>query len=79
MGVAVTAQDRVGRVLMCEDNSWPDALAYSVPSAARALGVCKNTVWNLLRDGELRSFKLGARTLIRADVLRAFVDRKAAP
>lgn len=54
-----------------------DPLAYSVPAAAKAIGVSKNTVWSLLRGKELRSFKLGARTLIRAEELRAFVDRKA--
>lgn len=54
-----------------------EPLAYSVPDAAKAIGVSKNTVWNLLRGNELRSFKLGARTLIRAEELRAFVDRKA--
>jgi len=55
-----------------------EPLAYSVPDAAKAIGVSKNTVWNLLRTGELRSFKLGARTLIRAEELRAMIDRKAA-
>lgn len=54
-----------------------EPLAYSVPDAAKAIGVSKNTVWNLLRVGELRSFKLGARTLIRAEELRGLIDRKA--
>ena len=53
-------------------------LAYCVPDAARAIGVNQRTVWRLLRAGELRSFKLGARTLIRADELRALIDRKSA-
>lgn len=53
-------------------------LAYSIPDAAKAIGVSKNTVWALLRTKDMRSFKLGARTLIRADELRAFIDRKSA-
>ena len=53
----------------------PEPLAYSVPEAAKAIGVSKNTVWTLLRVGELRSFKLGARTLIAAQDLRALVER----
>lgn len=55
-----------------------EPLAYSVPDAAKAIGVSKNTVWSLLRTKDMRSFKLGARTLIRADELRAFIDRKSA-
>jgi excisionase family DNA binding protein len=52
-------------------------LAYSVPDAAKSIGVNQRTVWRLLRDKEMLSFKLGARTLIRADELRAFIDRKS--
>lgn len=55
-----------------------DILAYSVGNAAKAVGVSARTVWRLIDSGELVTFKLGARTLIRADVLRAFVDRQSA-
>lgn len=55
-----------------------EPLAYSVPDAAKAIGVNQRTVWRLLRTKDMRSFKLGARTLIRADELRAFIDRKSA-
>jgi excisionase family DNA binding protein len=54
----------------------PEPLAYSVPDAARAIGVSKNMVWTLLRTGELRSFKLGARTLIAAQDLRVLVEQR---
>jgi excisionase family DNA binding protein len=53
-----------------------DALAYSVPGAAKAIGVPQHTIANLLRTGELRSFKLGDRTLIRAEELRALIERQ---
>lgn len=52
-----------------------EPLAYSVPDAAVRLGVCKNTVWNLIKAGELRRVKLGARTLVRSDDLRAIIER----
>lgn len=55
-----------------------DPLAYSVPDAAKAIGISERTMWELLRVRELRSFKLGHRTLIRAEELRSFIDRKAA-
>ena len=52
-----------------------DKIAYSVPEAARAIGVGKSTVWKLIADKRLEVVKLGSRTLIRADVLRGFIDR----
>lgn len=54
-----------------------DVLAYSVPDAGRVLGIGKTTVRKLINAGELRPFKLGARTLIRADALRALIDRRS--
>jgi excisionase family DNA binding protein len=55
----------------------PLPLAYNVPDASRAIGVSRATVWRLIAAGELRTFKLGARTLIRAEQLFALLDRKA--
>lgn len=57
--------------------SKPAAIAYSVPDAARTIGVSRATIWRLVAAGELQTFKLGARTLIKADELRAFVESKA--
>ncbi len=54
-------------------------LSYSVDGAARAIGVSKATIWRLIAAGNLTTFKLGARTLIRADVLMAFIDARSAP
>ena len=56
----------------------PQPLAYNVPDAGRAIGVSKATIWRLIKAGELRTFKVGARTLIKTAVLLAFIDRKAA-
>ena len=49
-------------------------LAYSVEAAARALGVGKSTVWRMVADGRIRTFKLGARTLIRREELTRLID-----
>jgi excisionase family DNA binding protein len=50
-------------------------VAYSVPEAAELLGgVHPNTVWSLLRRGELRRVKVGTRTLIPASSIEAFVN-----
>ncbi|EDX82300.1 hypothetical protein BBAL3_3457 [Brevundimonas sp. BAL3] len=50
-------------------------ISYDVPGAAAAVGISKTTVWRLIASGDLVTFKLGARTLIRADVLQAYIDR----
>jgi excisionase family DNA binding protein len=54
-----------------------DHLSYSVDGAAEAIGISKTTIWRLVQAGELRTFKIGGRTLIRADELQAFIDRKS--
>ncbi len=55
-------------------------LAYRPNEAARLLGVGRDTVFDLLRTGELRGFKLGHRMrLISAEELERFVrEREAA-
>lgn len=52
-----------------------DALSYSVKTAAQAIGVSTATIWRRIQAGDIETFKLGERTLIRADALRAFIDR----
>lgn len=50
-------------------------LAYSVKDAASTVGVSPRTIWRLIGTGDLASFKLGCRTLIRADALKEMIDR----
>ncbi len=50
-------------------------LAFTVNEVAAALGISKSTVWKYRSEGRLEFFKLGNRTLIRADALHAFLDR----
>lgn len=51
------------------------ALCYSVKDAAAQIGVSVRTIWRLIGTGEIPTFKLGCRTLIRADALQALVDK----
>jgi excisionase family DNA binding protein len=51
-----------------------DRLLYTVPHAAQVLDLSKNTVWNLLRDGELTGVKVRNRRMIA----RAELERYAA-
>jgi len=61
------------------EHTTPAPIAYSVPDAAKAIGVSKNAIWEMLRLGELRRVKLGARTLVRHDDLRALIERNTVP
>ena len=42
-------------------------LAFRVPEAAEALGLCRATIYNLIARGELRAVKIGSATRIPAD------------
>ena len=53
----------------------PAKLSYTVPEAAKAIGCSKATVWRQVKQGELSTFRGCGRTLSRADVLRAAMDR----
>lgn len=52
-----------------------DKLSYTINEAAAAIGVSRPTVYKLVKLGELTTFKFAGRTLIRADVLQACIDR----
>ena len=50
-----------------------DLGALSVVDTARALGVGRSTVYQLIRDGELRPIKVYARTVIPISQVRALL------
>lgn len=51
-------------------------LAHTVPEACRRLGVSRSTIYELIKQREIRSFKVGKRTLVPDADLRAFVERR---
>lgn len=51
----------------------PPPLLVDRLEAARLLGVCGNTVGNLIARGELPSLRIGSRRLIDLDDLRRFI------
>ena len=53
-----------------------DLLAVDVATAARLLSWTETGVWQAIKDGKLRSFKLGKRRLISRAALAAFVERR---
>ena len=51
-----------------------EPLAYSIPSAARAIDCSQRHIYNLVSEGKLRLVKSGRRSLIPAADLRALVE-----
>jgi excisionase family DNA binding protein len=56
----------------------PQARLVSIEIAARLLGIGRTTVYDLVNRGELRSTKIGRRTLVAVEDIDTFVDRKLA-
>ena len=50
-------------------------LSYGVKDAAAVIGISHRSLWRLIAAGEVATFKLGCRTLIRADALKGLIDR----
>jgi excisionase family DNA binding protein len=50
-----------------------EALAVSINDAAKALGLGRTSIYAMITDGRLQAFKLGRRTLVKADSIRRLV------
>lgn len=50
-------------------------LACSINSATRRLGIGRTTLYSLIKKGEIRTFRLGGRTLIAEAELRSLVEK----
>ena len=50
-----------------------EQLMYRPVEAAQMLGIGRTAVFGLIKDGRLRSLKLGSARFITAEALRAFV------
>ncbi len=50
-------------------------VAVSIPEAAEMLSLSVNSVWRLLRSGELHRIKIGRRSLVAVDDIQAFLKR----
>jgi excisionase family DNA binding protein len=46
-----------------------------VEDVARALGIGRSTVYDLIRSGRLRSIKIGRRRLVPRDAVEALIAR----
>jgi excisionase family DNA binding protein len=51
-----------------------ERLAYSVTDAAAIIGISRHLLYDAIRNGEIMPKRCGARTLITADRLRAYLE-----
>lgn len=51
-------------------------LANQVPEACRRLGIGRTALYELLKTGELKAFKIGSRTLIAESELQRFIAER---
>lgn len=50
-----------------------DALAYDINTTALMLGVCRATVFNEIKRGNLQARKLGRKTIVTRDAMNAYL------
>jgi len=50
-----------------------DKLAYSIKEASVAVGIGKTKLYKLIRNGHLKTIRIGQRRLLRADMLKAWL------
>lgn len=50
-------------------------LAYRVDDAAKLVGVSKSKMWEFIKRGDLRTFKLDGSTLIRHEAIEDLLAR----
>ena len=54
-------------------------IGVSIPKAAQMIGVSKTTFMPLIKDGTVRTVRLGKRAIVSVQSLRDFVDGKKEP
>lgn len=59
----------------CQEPSPVPRLAYSIDEAAQSCGLSRSKLYELMQSQELHFAKCGARRLILAKDLEAFLDR----
>ena len=68
----------IRRAELPASSGGPERLAYSVDEAAAVLGVARETIYELIRTGQLRSRKAGSRRIIGKHHLLEFLDGDSA-
>jgi Helix-turn-helix domain len=56
-----------------------ERLSVTIPDAVRMTGIGRTTLYGVIKDGHLKTFKVKSRTMIRVADLRDLIDKLAAP
>ncbi|BCA59301.1 helix-turn-helix domain-containing protein [Sphingomonas sp. HMP6] len=51
-----------------------EPLAVSINDTAKALSLGRTSIYALIAEGKLEAFKLGRRTLVKAESIRRLID-----
>ena len=57
----------------------PNRLAYSIPQAVEATSIGRSLLYKQIKAGNLKTFKIGTRTLIAAEDLVAWLEQYRTP
>lgn len=52
-----------------------DSENVTIGEAVRCFGIGRTKLYELIHSGDIEAFKLGRRTLLRTESVRAFIDR----
>jgi len=62
-----------------KQSDYIERIGVSVKRAAEMLDLCERTIWTLIKDGKIRSIKVGMRTIVSVQSLRELIDGKEKP
>ena len=51
-------------------------LAHQIPEACNRIGIARTSIYALIKSGEIKSIKIGARTLIPETELQRFIAKR---
>ena len=51
-----------------------EPLTVSIEGAAKALGLGRTSVYQLIKEGRLEAFKMGRRTLVKVDSIHRLIE-----
>jgi len=58
-------------------NSSLSPISVGIEDAARLIGVARSMLYEMIARGDIQTFKLGRRRLVRVKTLEAFIKRQA--
>jgi excisionase family DNA binding protein len=70
-----TLDDSSSTIIVPTTKDRPVAITVSVREAGRALGVSRATIYRLIEDGDLPSYRIRNRTLLKVSDLESLVSR----